>query len=92
MTVNFNKFYVIIATIKGGVLMESSDSLINIIYRIRTDAEDILDIINLGIKPMINLESEEFEVSADKFDKLVLELLKIKENLNKDYVALRRKV
>ena len=62
------------------------------IYRIRTDAEDILDIINLGIKPMINLESEEFEVSADKFDKLVLELLKIKENLNKDYAALRRKV
>lgn len=73
--------------------MELNDSIVSILDKIRIDAEDIVGIIDFGIKPMIKeTEQEEFELSAEKLNKLITELLTIKENLNKDFASLKRKI
>lgn len=73
--------------------MEINDSLISILDKIRIDAEDIVGIIDFGIKPMIKeTEQDEYEISAEKLNKLISELILTKENLNKDFNSLRRKI
>lgn len=70
-----------------------TDNLLDLIKRVRADAEDIVGIIDFGILPMINqTNEEEFELSAEKLSKLLTELLNAKENLNKSFTALRRKI
>ena len=73
--------------------MEINDSLISVLDKIRIDAEDIVGIIDFGIKPMIKeTEQDEYEISAEKLSKLISELILTKENLNKDFNSLRRKI
>ena len=51
-------------------IMELNDSIVSILDKIRIDAEDIVGIIDFGIKPMIKeTEQEEFELSAEKLNK-----------------------
>ena len=70
-----------------------TDNLLDLIKRVRADAEDVVGIIDFGILPMINQANEkEFELSAEKLSKLLTELLNAKENLNKSFTALRRKI
>jgi len=73
--------------------MELNDSLVSILDKIRIDAEDIVGIIDFGIKPMMKeTEQEEYELSVEKLGKLINELILVKENLNKDFSSLRRKI
>jgi hypothetical protein len=37
-------------------------------------------------------EEDEYEISAEKFGELITELLEAKENLNKLYTTLRKKI
>jgi len=73
--------------------MELNDNLAAIIDKIRINAEDILGIIDFGIKPLLNKTKEEdYEISAETLDKLISELMLTKENLNKNFISLRRKI
>lgn len=73
--------------------MELNESLVSILDKIRIDAEDIVGIIDFGIKPMMKeTEQEEYELSVEKLGKLINELILVKENLNKDFSSLRRKI
>lgn len=71
--------------------METNDSLLNILKRVRADAEDIADIIGHGILSISNM-SDDFEVSSATLDVLIKELFKAKDNLNKSFSSLKRKL
>lgn len=71
--------------------METNDSLINILKRVRADAEDIADIIGHGILSISSM-NEDFELSSATFDVLIKELFKAKESLNKNFSSLKRKL
>ena len=70
------------------------DSLLKSVDRVRSDAEDLVQIIEFGLKPILNSihESNEFEASVQELDKIFQEIMNIKDNFNKDFATFRRKI
>lgn len=69
------------------------NNIVETIKKLRSNAYDLVEIIDFGILPIVKHDDEEeYEISFDKFNKLVAELLEVKERLNKDFSELRRKV
>ena len=60
------------------------DSLLKSVDRVRSDAEDLVQIIEFGLKPILNNihESNEFETSVQELDKIFQEIMNIKDNFN----------
>lgn len=66
------------------------EDLKNILKNIKINAEDIVAIIDFGIKPLVNLD--DYEMSAEKFDKLIEELFSARDRISKEFTTLRRKI
>ena len=66
------------------------EDLKNILKNIKINAEDIVAIIDFGIKPLVN--SDDYEMSAEKFDKLIEELFSARDRISKEFTTLRRKI
>lgn len=72
--------------------MGNENNIVTLINKVRSDAQDIVDIIEVGIKPLINEDSTDFEKLSEKLDYLFTELFKAKDNLSKDFISLKRKI
>lgn len=71
--------------------MNNSNELKDILVRIKSESEDIIEVIDHGILVLAKRQGD-FEISIDDMEKAIDELFNIKEKLNKDFIQLRKKV
>ena len=70
------------------------ETITTLLNNVKRDADDISNLIDYCIRPMFYLEDkpDDYEISIDKYNKLIEELITLKDNFNKSFAALKRKV